>query len=142
MSHTTSQAKRITAGFGYSYVMIGNTTVYTTKIRTKQFGLLRYAIEHHRNTGKLQGMHQVLRRDRKDRPYVTYEFVTTDLDAIQDFRKEMDIARAEVLSVKALRLLNNDPSYMPEWMQNICHGLHSSEGGMAIWPNGTEDLQL
>ena len=82
MSHTTSQAKRVSAGFGYSHVMVGNTTVYTTKIRTKQFDLLRYAIEQYRrNEGKLTGTFAQIKLNKNRQNYVTYEFITTDFNA-------------------------------------------------------------
>ena len=109
MRTQNSQAKRVSAGFGYSHVMVGNTKVYTTKIRTKQFDLLRYAIEQYkRNENKLQGTYGLIKLNKNRQNYVTYEFVTTDLKAMNQFRREMDQARAEVLDVQALRRCTRD----------------------------------
>lgn len=128
MRTQNSQAKRVSAGFGYSHVMVGNTTVYTTKIRTKQFDLLRYAIEQYkRNENKLQGTYGLIKLNKNRQNYVTYEFVTTDLKAMNQFRREMDQARAEVLDVQALRLKMQNPHYEPIWMSAIREQLYREE---------------
>lgn len=122
------KATSVSANFGYSTLMVGNTTVYTTKIRTKQFGLLRYAIEHfRRNTNMLQGTYGQLKTDRKGNRNVTYEFVTTDANKAYLIRKEFDCARAEVLDVQKDRLLRGDHAYMPLWMMTIQEELMREE---------------
>ena len=132
MRTQNSQAKRVSAGFGYSHVIVGNTTVYTTKIRTKQFDLLRYAIEQYkRNENKLQGTYGLIKLNKNRQNYVTYEFVTTDLKAMNQFRREMDQARAEVLDVQALRLKMQNPYYEPIWMTAIREQLYREES--PVW---------
>ena len=140
----TAQAKRVSAGFGYSHVMVGNTRVYTTKIRTKQFDLLRYAIEHkRRNENKLQGTYGQIKMNKNGHKYVTYEFVSTDANAMNQFQKEMDEARADVLNLKALRLWMQNPWYEPIWLTSIREQLHREE----CWSYGmraetSDDLDL
>ena len=127
--HTqNTQAKRVSAGFGYSHVEVGNTLVYTTKIRTKQFDLLRYAIEHYRRKeNKLAGTYGQLKMNKNRKTYVTYEFVSTDFNAMRKFRKEMDEARAEVLDVQGARLKMQNPRYEPIWMTAIREQLYKEE---------------
>lgn len=127
--HTqNSQAKRVSAGFGYSHVQVGNTLVYTTKIRTKQFDLLRYAIEHYRrNENKLTGTYPQLKMNKNGQTYVTYEFVTTDFKAMLQFRNQMDEARAEVFEVKGARLKMQNRWYEPIWMSAIRERLQKEE---------------
>ena len=123
-----AQAKRVPAGFGYSHVMVGNTLVFTTKIRTKQFDLLRYAIEHkRRNENKLQGTYGQLKMNKNRQTYVTYEFVSTDANAMSKFQQEMDEARAEVLEIKALRLKMQNPWYEPIWLTTIRDAINREE---------------
>jgi hypothetical protein len=122
------QAKRVSAGFGYSHVQVGNTLVYTTKIRTKQFDLLRYAIEQYRRyENKLAGTYGQIKMNKNGHNYVTYEFVTTDFKAMLQFRKEMDEVRANVLSLKALRLRLQQSWYEPSWMTAIREELQREE---------------
>jgi hypothetical protein len=128
MRTQNSQAKHVSAGFGYSHVMVGNTAVYTTKIRTKQFDLLRYAIEDKRRTeNKLQGTYGQIKMNKNGQNYVTYEFVTTDFNGMIQFRKEMDEARAEMLEVKVMRLKMQNPWYEPIWMTAIREQLYREE---------------
>jgi len=138
-----AQAKRVPAGFGYSHVMVGNTLVFTTKIRTKQFDLLRYAIEHKkRNEGKLVGTWGQIKVNKNGHKYVTYEFVSTNGSAMCQFQKEMDEARAEVLSLKALRLTMQNPWYEPIWMTTIREQLQREESPSYNWlrEDETDDL--
>jgi|APGre2960657404_1045060.scaffolds.fasta_scaffold88049_3 hypothetical protein len=141
------KATSVSANFGYSTLMVGNTTVYTTKIRTKQLGLLRYAIEHYRrNTSMLQGIIGQLKMDRKGNRNVTYEFVTTDANKAYLIRQEFDRARAEVLEVQKDRLLRGDYSYMPLWMMNIQEDIMREERNSLGDPlgitYGCDDLDL
>ncbi len=138
MSTQNSQAKHVSAGFGYSHVMVGNTHVYTTKIRTKQFDLLRYAIEQkRRNEGKLEGTWGQIKMNKNGHRYVTYEFVSTDFNAMRKFQREMDEARADVLSIKALRLTMQNPHYEPIWMTTIREKLYREECNALGDPKGT-----
>ena len=138
MRTQNSQAKRVSAGFGYSHVEVGNTLVYTTKIRTKQFDLLRYTIEQYRrNESKLVGTFPQIKMNKNGHKYVTYEFVSTDFNAMKKFRKEMDQARAEVLELKALRLKMQNPWYEPIWMTTIREKLYREES--PAWQSHTPD---
>ena len=141
------KATSVSANFGYSTLMVGNTTVYTTKIRTKQLGLLRYAIEQkRRTTNLLQGVISQLKMDRKGNRNVTYEFVTTDANKAYLIRQEFDIARADVLEVQKDRLLSGDRNYMPHWMKNIQEEIMREERNSLGDPLGTtygcDDLDL
>jgi hypothetical protein len=141
MRTQNSQAKHVSAGFGYSHVMVGNTLVFTTKIRTKQFDLLRYAIEHkRRNEGKLTGTYAQLKMNKNRQTYVTYEFVSTDAKAMNQFQKDMDEARAEVLELKALRLKIQQPWYEPIWMTTIRERLYREES--PAWHSQASDNDI
>ncbi len=141
MRTQNTQAKHVSSGFGYSHVMVGNTHVYTTKIRTKQFDLLRYAIEHYRrNEGKLVGTWGQIKMNKNRQNYVTYEFVSTDYNAMIQFRKEMDEARAEVLDVQSARLKMRNPWYEPIWMTTIREKLYREES--PAWHSQASDNDL
>jgi hypothetical protein len=141
MRTQNSQAKHVSAGFGYSHVMVGNTAVYTTKIRTKQFDLLRYAIEHYRrNENKLAGTYAQLKMNKNHQTYATYEFVTTNFNDMLQFRMHMDEARAEVLDLKATRLKIQQPWYEPIWMTTIRERLFREES--PAWHSEASDNDL
>lgn len=141
MRTQNTQAKHVPAGFGYSHVKVGNTLVYTTKIRTKQFDLLRYAIEHkRREDGKLKGAYSELKRNKNHKTYVTYEFVTTNAQDAEKFRRDMDMARADVLALQALRLSMQQPWYEPIWMTAIREKLYKEESPAWYEESSCDDL--
>jgi hypothetical protein len=140
----SSKASSVSATFGYDTINVMGFSLYTVKLRVKQFDLLRCFIEHKRSDANAHaiGLRSRLVESKTGKVYAYYEFATTSHMDFNRIKGVIDSARADVKETEATRLRMQNPYYAPDFIHGIEAALRRNEEPVYNWAssNDTDDL--
>lgn len=134
------KATRVSATFGYDTIDVMGFSLYTVKLRVKQFDLLRCFIEHKRQdpNGHLIGLRSRLVESKTGKTYAYYEFASTSSMDANRMKTAINEARADVMETEATRLRMQNPYYEPIHIATIREQLYRNEEPVYNWASSSD----